>query len=212
MPRQIKLNWPKIIVNLTALLPVIWLGFAAAAGKLGVNPIQRAEQLSGDFAIILLLLTLTLTPLRIITGWTNFEKFEKTLGLQTFYYASAHLMIFLWLDYQFAWTELVQLFLQKSFLWVGLSAFLILLVLAITSFSFWKSRLGKWWKRIHTLIYAAGVLVVLHYAWSIKGSLFLLRGAILKPLIAAGVVLILLVIRIKPVREAISSWRKNKNG
>jgi sulfoxide reductase heme-binding subunit YedZ len=196
---------------MAAFGPLIWLGYAATTNMLGVNPIQRTQQLSGVFTIILLLLTLSITPFRIITGLTVFQQFRKTLGMQTFYYAVVHVGIFLWLDYNFAWREILDLILQKRFLWVGVPAFLILLVLAITTLKYWKARLGPWWKRLHRLIYLAGALAALHYAWAIKGEIFLLRGAIQKPLIVAIILIILLTVRLKPIREWFESLRTKKS-
>jgi sulfoxide reductase heme-binding subunit YedZ len=208
MHPKIKFNREKFFLNILAFLPLGWLVFGWFSHRLGANPVQKAQQFSGDTALILLMITLAVTPIRNITGLTSIGKYRKTLGLQTFYYALIHLLIFLWLDYGFFWKEIFSLFLEKRFLWAGLPAFTILLVLAVTSIKAIKRVLGNWWKRIHRLVYAAGILATLHYALSVKGSPFLVRGAVVKPLIAVGIVVLLLFLRLPFLKNLVSQHRE----
>ena len=193
----------QVLIHLASLTPFLWLAGVFLFNGLGINPIQYLEKRTGDYALVLLLASLACTPLRIITGSTLFTKFRKTLGLYAFAYAALHLLLFIGLDYGFDWGEIIQLILNKTYLWLGLTAFILLLLLAITSTQGWQRRLKKNWQRLHALVYLTGGLVVLHFALSIKGNLFLLRGEVLWPLIALITLVLLLLIRLKPLRMAI---------
>jgi sulfoxide reductase heme-binding subunit YedZ len=116
-------------------------------------------------------------------------------------------LIFLDLDYGLAWSLIIQTIFEKPYIIVGMTAFLLLIPLAFTSFDIWKMRLKKNWKRLHQMIYLIAPLVVLHFAWSKKGDFFSLRGEIIRPLIYGLVVVILLIFRIPQVRRAIASLR-----
>jgi sulfoxide reductase heme-binding subunit YedZ len=105
------------------------------------------------------------------------------------------------------WGEILRLTVEKPFILIGLLAGLILLALAATSFKYWMKRLGKNWKRLHKTIYLASGLVVLHYAWAVKGSLANLSGDILRPLSMGLLVAILLVLRIPAVRRRLARAR-----
>jgi sulfoxide reductase heme-binding subunit YedZ len=171
------------------------------------NPIQELEQRTGRHAITLLVLSLACTPLNNIFGWRELIKRRRALGLYAFMYASIHVLIFLDLDYGLAWSLIIQTIFEKPYIIVGMTAFLLLIPLAFTSFDIWKMRLKKNWKRLHQMIYLIAPLVVLHFAWSKKGDFFSLRGEIIRPLIYGLVVVILLIFRIPQVRRAIASLR-----
>lgn len=192
-----------MLIHLASLAPFLWLAGVFLIHGLGINPIQYLEKRTGDYALVLLLASLACTPLRIISGSVLFTKFRKPLGLYAFAYAALHLLLFIGLDYGFDWGEIIQLVLDKTYLWLGLAAFVFLLLLAVTSTLGWQRRLKKNWQRLHALVYLTGGLVVLHFALSIKGNLFLLRGEVLWPLIALITLAILLLIRLKPLRLAI---------
>jgi sulfoxide reductase heme-binding subunit YedZ len=155
----------------------------------------------------LLFLSLACTPLNTIFGWRELIKRRRALGLYAFMYASIHVLIFLDLDYGLAWSLIIQTIFEKPYIVVGLTTFLLLIPLAVTSFDIWKQRLGKNWKRLHQIIYFIGPLAVLHYAWSKKGDIFILQGDIIKPLIYALVLLLLLTLRISPLRKVVASFR-----
>jgi sulfoxide reductase heme-binding subunit YedZ len=121
-------------------------------------------------------------------------------------YAVIHVIIFADLDYGLAWSNLMQEVIQKPRLIVGAIAFLLLIPLAITSFDIWKKRLKKNWKRLHQVVYLIVPLVVLHYLWSKKGDILSLQGEILKPAIYGLIVAIFLIVRIPPIRKALSSF------
>lgn len=191
----------RLVVNILAGLLFIALVIAYLTNNLGPNPIQKAQHLSGDIAIVLLLLSLSITPLRTLTGFNRIGPLRKTFGLNAFYFAALHLLIFLGLDYQFNLAYIVEAIGFRRYIWVGLAAFLILLVMAVTSIKKIKIMAGKAWKKIHSFVYLAGILVVLHYGWTMKGNFLTATGAIGWPVIAGVVLAILLILRIKPVKN-----------
>jgi len=174
---------------------------------LTANPIQAMEQRTGRHALTLLVLSIACTPLNNFFGWRELLKRRRALGLYAFMYASIHLIIFMDLDYGFAWSLLLQTVAEKPYIIYGLTTFLLLIPLAFTSFDIWKKRLGKNWKRLHQLIYFILPLAAYHYILSKKGDLFKLQGDLIRPLIYALIILILLTFRIPPVRRAIASLR-----
>ena len=194
----------QILIHLGAWWPLAHILFDAAIGNLTANPIQALEQRTGRAAITLLMLSLACSPMSSLFGWKEPIKRRRALGLYAFLYASIHVIIFMDLDYGFAWSLLVQTIFEKPYILVGATAFLMLVPLAVTSFDVWKRRLGKNWKKLHSLIYYIAPLAVLHYAWGKKGTFFALQGDILKPLIYGLVLLVLLIFRIPSVRRAIS--------
>ncbi len=194
--KKIKPNWLKIIVNALALVPLTWLLISWAVGRLGANPIQRAQVFLGDVALILLLTSLSITPLKNITGYAKLGKLKRPVGLQAFYHATLHMAIFIAVDYGFSFKFIWQAFLHNWYLWAGLPAFLILLVLAITSLKSLKVKLGKKWKPLHRFVYLAGVLAVIHYLLVMKGGSAVFGATTIKPLIAGVVLLLGLIARL----------------
>jgi len=173
--------------------------------NLTANPIQYLEQRTGRHAITLLVLSLACTPLNTLFRWSEPLKRRRALGLYAFMYATIHVIIFANLDYGLAWSLIIETIIQKPYIIVGLTGFLLLIPLAATSFDIWKKRLGKTWKRLHQLIYLIAPLIVLHYAWGKKGDFFALTGDIIRPLIYGLIVLLFLIMRIPSVRRALAS-------
>ena len=181
--------------------------FDLITGNISPNPIQDLQQRTGRHAITLLVLSLACTPLNAIFGWRELIKRRRALGLYAFMYATIHMLIFVDLDYGLAWSLIFQTILEKPYIIVGVTTFLLLIPLAITSFDIWKQRLGKNWKRLHRIIYFIAPLAVLHYAWSKKGDFFALQGDIIRPLIYALVLTVLLTLRISPIKKILASAR-----
>lgn len=152
---------------------------------LGANPLEAMILGSGVSAIVILLASLAVTPLRRITGWNELQKLRRLLGLWAFAYAAIHVTVYLWLDQGLAWSFIVEDVTERPFIIVGSLTFLCLLPLALTSTRGWIRRLGKNWVRLHWLVYPAAVLGWLHYTWGQKADL---RG----PIIAACVLAFLL--------------------
>jgi len=162
-------HWFWIIVNLAALTPLFLLLWNFWNDNLGADPVAYITKKTGQSAIILLGLSLACTPINTVFGFRPALTVRKSLGLYAFMYAALHLLNFVGLDYGFNLNYiLADALLKKRYMIVGLSAFLILLPLAITSTKGWMKSLGRNWKRLHKLVYAAGVLAVLHYFWLVK--------------------------------------------
>ena len=121
-----------------------------------------------------------------------------------------HVLIFLDLDYGLAWSLIFQSVFEKPYILVGATSFLLLIPLAITSFDIWKKRLRKNWKRLHQVVYLIAPLVILHFAWSKKGSIFELQGDIIRPLIYGLIVLVMLLFRVPAIRKATASFRAKR--
>ena len=197
----------QILMHVYAWSALAHLLFDFAFGYLSPNPIQDLEQRTGRHAITLLVLSLLCTPLNTLFGWKEPLKRRRALGLYAFMYAAVHVLIFLDLDYGLAWSLIFQSVFEKPYILVGAASFLLLIPLAVTSFDTWKVRLKKNWKRLHKTVYFIAPLVVLHFAWSKKGSIFQLQGDVLRPLVYGLVVVLLLAMRLPAVRKALASFR-----
>ncbi len=194
-------------VHLYGWSEAVLLGWDFLSHRLTANPIQALEQRTGLQAITLLILALACTPLNTLFGWRELLKRRRALGLYAFLYACLHVSIFPFLDYGLSWNLILQAFSQRPYIIYGLTAFLLLIPLAITSFDSWKVRLGKNWKRLHQSIYFLVPLAAVHYALSAKGDIFRLQGNIVRPLIYALIILGLLALRIPFLRKFFASAR-----
>ena len=149
----------------------------------------------GEWTLIFIFLTLSMTPLRKITKSLEWIKFRRMLGLFTFFYASIHMLSYVGLDYRFDFEPLINDVLKKKFIFIGFSAWLLLIPLAVTSSERMVRLLKQNWKKIHRLIYIIGIFGVLHYIWLSKTIFF-------KPLIFLILLIILLLFRIKITKSA----------
>lgn len=153
-----------------ALLPAAGLAWGAAAGTLGANPIDKITDTTGTWTLRFLLLTLAVTPVRRLTGWHEIVRFRRMLGLLAFAYASLHLCTWVVLDQFFAVGYMLEDVAKRPYITVGLTAFLLMVPLAVTSTAAWIRRLGRRWQQLHRLVYVCAALGVLHYLWLVKGE------------------------------------------
>ncbi len=147
----------------------------ALGDRLGANPIEQITHRTGDWTIRLLLVTLSISPLRRITGWNSIIRFRRTIGLLAFSYVCLHFLTYVVLDQGFPFQGFALKYVgediaKRPYITVGFTAFLLLIPLAWTSTKGWVRRLGRRWTTLHQLIYVAGALGVLHYMWLIKGD------------------------------------------
>lgn len=163
-------SWLRVIVHIGALTPLAWLVYDALTDQLTANPIQAATLRTGKSALILLILSLACTPIHSIFKFKPALQVRRALGLYAFLYVSLHFLIFVGLDYVFDLELIQSAVLEKRYALVGFSAGVILLPLAVTSTRGWMKRLGKNWKRLHRLVYLAGLLAVVHYIWLVKAD------------------------------------------
>jgi sulfoxide reductase heme-binding subunit YedZ len=180
-------------IHLGALFPLLLLLINSLLGRLSVNPIQDLTLRTGQVALILLLLSLSCTPLGRLTGWTWMVALRKPLGLYSFLYVSLHLLVFVGLDYGLDGRLIGLAIAEKRYVLAGLVSFLLLLPLAATSTRAAQRRLGRWWRRLHWLVYPAAIAALLHFLWLSKVARV--------PLLAAALLLVLLLVRIPLLRQ-----------
>jgi sulfoxide reductase heme-binding subunit YedZ len=196
------------IIHLAGLMPGLVLLTLYLTNQLNAYPIQEITFKTGKFALISLMISLSMTPLKTITGWSWTTTARKWAGLYAFFYAFVHMLVFVWWDYGLAWQYIWPQIFSKNYLIVGASAFVILTLMAATSFLWWQKVLGRAWNVLHRFVYAAGVLVVLHYAWVQKGDLFTLQGNVLQPFLFGLYFLFVMLLRFPPLRKRIVESRK----
>ncbi len=207
-PPLLRFQWVQIVMHILAWVPLVQLAVDYFTGKLTINPIQAATQQLGLTAMLMVAAALAVTPLITLTGFSSLQKLSRPLGLYAFMYTTLHVLMYVGVDYGFAF-DLLWLDAQgKSYMLSGLISFAILLVLAITSFRWWMKHLRKNWKRLHRLVYAAGGLAVLHYGLAVKGDLFRLQGDIVKPALYTLLLIFLFGLRIPVVRRAVINGRQ----
>ncbi len=161
----------KSLLFFACLLPVIVLAWQWWWDLLGANPVESVTHETGIWTLRLLLLTLAVTPLRKITGWSGVIRIRRMLGLFVFFYASLHLITYLWLDQFFLWEEIWFDIGERPFITIGFTAFLLLVPLALTSPTIVMRWLGgKRWQRLHRLVYVAAIGGVVHYWWLVKAD------------------------------------------
>jgi methionine sulfoxide reductase heme-binding subunit len=166
-----KLRFTKIAIFLAALVPLGRLGWKALHDGLGANPIEVITHSTGDWTLILVLSTLTITPLRRITRQYWLIGVRRMIGLFAFFYGGLHFTTYIWLDKSFDLHEMFKDIGKRPFITVGFSAFVLLIPLALTSTAGWIRRLGgKNWQRLHRMIYLTGILGVIHYLWLVKAD------------------------------------------
>jgi methionine sulfoxide reductase heme-binding subunit len=202
---RLRRNWLRWLAHLGALVPLALLLWDAAHNDLTVNPIQEITFRTGKTALVLLVLTLACTPLNTLFGLKQLLPLRRPLGLYAFFYAALHLSIFAVLDYGLDWGLIRDAIVEKRFVLVGFTAFVLLAPLALTSTKGWMRRLGKRWKQLHRLIYVAALLVIVHYVWLVKAD-------VREPLAYGAVVAALLLLRLPPVRRAVSRLRYRVRG
>ena len=149
-------------IYLSLLVPLLFLAYDLLSGQLGVDPMRAIEKSLGVTAIYILILTLCITPFSILTG-INFIRFRRAFGLMSFFYIILHFSTWLLLDMQLRWIEIVESLTRKPFIVFGMMGFLLLIPLAATSNNYSMKRLGKYWPKLHKLIYAAIILGGIHY-------------------------------------------------
>jgi sulfoxide reductase heme-binding subunit YedZ len=191
----------QILVHAGGIIPLVLLAFQYYLNDLSANPILDLEHRTGRLALLFLVLSLACTPLSVVSGWKEPIKRRKALGLYGALYASIHFLIFVSLDYGFDFGLIFAELTRRPFVIVGAVALLILIPLAITSTKSWVQKLGPNWKRLHRLVYILSPLVIIHYFMVVKGNLFRLQGNYQQPMIYAGLVIILLILRIPAVKN-----------
>ena len=175
-------------VYLLLTVPSVYYFYLAATGMLSVEPIKALEHKLGEFGLQLIVFGLAITPLRRHLG-LNLMRFRRAIGVMTYFYISVHLLVWLVLDVQvlsMVWQDIV----KRPYITIGMLAFVAMTPLALSSNNYAVRKLGSLWRRLHKLIYGIAILGALHF-------IMLVKGFQLEPLVYMGLILLLLVLRLK---------------
>ena len=179
----------KPAVFMACLIPFIVITYQIFFNKLGAEPVKEVTHHTGNWTLRFILISLAMTPLRNITNSLVWTRYRRMFGLFAFFYASIHMLSYVGLDYRFDFEPLINDVLKKKFVFIGFSAWLLLIPLAITSSDKMIRLLKQNWKKLHRLVYVIAIFGVLHFIWLSKTIFF-------KPLIFLIILIILLLFRI----------------
>jgi len=183
-------KWTKIPVFLLCLVPLGTLVARVLTANLGANPVEFIQHATGDWTLRFLIFTLSITPLRKLLKVPELIRFRRMFGLFAFFYASLHFLTYLGPDQSFDLAAIGKDVAKRPFITVGFTAFVLLIPLALTSTAGWIRRLGgRRWQILHRAIYISAICGVIHYYWLVK-------SAVLRPLIYAAIVAVLLLWRL----------------
>jgi len=174
----------KLLAHLSAFIPLAWLVYAAMTNKLGGDPQTKLMHELGSWALIFLLLCLSITPLKRLSGRTVFQKYRRMLGLYGAFYMFLHMLAYFVLYLQFDFNELFNEVFKRPYILVGMLALILTVPLVITSTKGAQRRLGRRWKKLHQLTYFVAMLGVIHLVWQSKSDLnepflYILWGVVL---------------------------------
>ena len=192
----------KIPVFAACLLPfgkLVLEALEVAGFSLGVNPVEELIHHCGLWGLNFLLITLAVTPLRRITGWTWLLRFRRMFGLFAFFYLCLHFTAYAGVDQRFDLAAIGEDILERPYITLGITGLILLIPLALTSTAGMMRRLGRRWQQLHRLVYVAAILGAWHFWWQVKKD-------ISEPLIYAGILALLLGFR------AVTAWQKSKMG
>ena len=177
-------------VFILSTIPFLFIFYKIYFNKLGPEPVKEITHFTGEWTLIFICLTLSMTPLKRLTNLTMWVSFRRMLGLFVFFYASLHLLTYIGIDYRFNWQPILDDVFKKKYIFIGFAAWVLLIPLAITSSQKMIKLLKNNWKRLHRLIYIIAIFGSLHYIWLSKTIFF-------KPLVYLVIILVLLALRIK---------------
>ncbi len=193
-------RWTKPLFFALGLLPLATLVWAIVFDQLGANPAEALVRLTGDWTLRLLCVVLALTPLRLAWGWAALARLRRMAGLFVYFYVTLHLLSYAWFDMGFEVAEVARDIAKRPFILVGFVAFVLLSLMALTSFNLAIKALGgAAWKRLHQSVYLVVLLALLHFFWMRAG-----KNDFAEVMVYAGVMAVLLGWR---VRHAMLSRR-----
>ena len=186
---------PSIFVLCT--IPFLFIFYKILFSKLGPEPVKEITHFTGEWTLIFICLTLSMSPLKRFTNLSIWISFRRMLGLFIFFYATLHLLTYIGLDYRFDWSPIFDDVIKKKYVFIGFAAWLLMVPLAITSSQKMIKLLRNNWKKIHRLIYVIAIFGSFHYIWLSKTIFF-------KPLIYFIIIVVLLLLRIKINKKEIN--------
>lgn len=164
-------RFSKFVLFINALVPLALMLWDVYHLRVGANPLEFVTRTTGMLTLVFLMITLAVTPLRQVSGLNWLVKFRRMLGLFAFFYGFLHLLTYIWFDRFFNLKSVPGDVVSRPFIALGMTAFFLMIPLAITSTNKMVKRLGgKTWSRLHKLVYVAGVAGVLHYYWLVKSD------------------------------------------
>ena len=184
------IRYSKIIVFILCLWPLVIISLNIYYNELGAEPVKKIMNHFGEWTLIFICLTLAMSPLKRFTSLAFWTKFRRMLGLFVFFYATIHLLTYIGLDYRFDWQPIFNDVLKKKFIFIGFSAWLLLIPLAATSSQKMINLLKQNWKKLHRILYIIAIFGALHYIWLPKTIFF-------KPSIYSVIIVVLLILRIR---------------
>ena len=175
----------RILTFLVCLIPFVLLLLKVLQNDLGPDPAKELALETGEWSIRFLLLALAMTPLRHLSGRMEFAQRRRMVGLFDLFYASVHFLVWVIFLLGLRWGAILEEVVERPYITIGFASFLILIVLGATSPRVMVRKLGKNWRRLHRLVYVAGVLAIIHLVWIVRTDLSeaLLYGAILAGLL-----------------------------
>lgn len=197
------MNILKSIIFAASLIPLgrlVWLGYF---DQLGANPIEWITRSTGTWALVFLCLTLAMSPMRWITGFSVWIKIRRMLGLFCFFYASVHFAIWLYLDQSLDLQAMLHDVLKRPFITMGFLSLVMLIPLAVTSNAWAVRQLGRRWTFLHKLVYVIAVTAIAHYWWHKAG-----KNDLQTVSIYAGILMLLLTLRIPVIRRYLQAIPK----
>ena len=177
-------------IFILSIIPFLIIFYKIFFNKLGPEPIKEITHFTGEWTLIFICLTLSMSPLKRFTNFIFWIKIRRMLGLFVFFYATLHLLTYVVIDYRFDWDQIIDDVVKKRYIFIGFAAWLLLIPLVITSSKKMIVILKKRWKKLHRLVYIIAVFGALHYIWLSKTIFF-------KPLIYSIIIIVLLALRIK---------------
>jgi len=180
----------KGLVWLLGLAPGVWLLWRGFTDRLGANAIEEVLHRLGDTSLIALLVALSITPIRRLTGWNVLAPLRRPIGLFAFFYLTMHFLWYLVIDETLDFEFIIEDVIERPYILAGFTAWLLLIPLAITSTKGWIRRLKKNWQRLHRLVYVSTGLGLLHFYWQVKADTYW-------PIVAITVMVVLMLLRIR---------------
>ena len=207
VPSKKQMSWIKSAIFLLCLVPLVRLVWLGVNDGLGANPVEFVERSTGFWALVILLATLSLTPVRLLWGISWQLQFRRMVGLMMFFYASLHITAYLWLDYGFDWADIVKDIIKHPYVLVGAAAYLLTVPLAVTSNQYMMQVLRQHWKQLHLSVYLIATLGVVHFWWLVKKDI---REPLFYALVLAVLLGIRLFYKLRQVKLKIDKARKVK--
>jgi sulfoxide reductase heme-binding subunit YedZ len=192
----------KYFVFALALIPLVRLLVLGYLGDLTANPVEFITRSTGTWTITFLCITLSMSPMRWMSGWSGWIQLRRMLGLFTFFYAFLHFTIWYWLDHNLDAKAMIDDVIERPFITVGFLGFVCMSLLAISSNQMAMLWLGRKWSLLHRLIYLIAILGVLHYLWHKAG-----KNDFEVVYIYAGIIFLLLVIRVPVIQKRLTRTR-----